>query len=272
MFAPGQHTLTTRTNDANGNPIASSAPIPVTVAGGPVAQKSATPAGAKPGTQTPTFTDLPQGTQWPSGMPVMLSGTAPPGSKVQVFANDKLGGETVAGPDGKWKPSLAGAAARQLLLDDTRIRPRWRTSGRICAYKGDGCRPGYADSRCAACCHGRCSGDSNRFGYIGSRHDSEGNCDGFTCSDCDARSDDYTHWAGRHGAGSAAGLHGLTEGALLPPGAPSGAHATPGTKIQLFDGDKQIAESDDWAGRQVEPGAASAGHRCALADRPRRGR
>ena len=101
-LAPGQHTLSTRTNDANGNPIASSAPIPVTVSGGQVAQVSPIPAGA----QAPTFTDLPQGTQWPSGMPVMLSGAAPPGSKVQVFANDKLVGETVAGPDGKWSVTL----------------------------------------------------------------------------------------------------------------------------------------------------------------------
>ena len=101
-LSPGQHTLSTRTNDAKGNPIASSAPIPVTVSGGQVAQAAPTAVGAKPGAQAPTFTDLPQGTQWPSGMPAMLAGVAPPGSKVQVFANDKLSGETVAGQDGKW--------------------------------------------------------------------------------------------------------------------------------------------------------------------------
>ncbi len=39
-------------------------------------------------------------------MPAMLAGTAPPGSKVQVFANDKLVGETVAGQDGKWSLPL----------------------------------------------------------------------------------------------------------------------------------------------------------------------
>ena len=105
-LSPGQHTLSTRTNDAKGNPISSSAPIPVTVSGGQVAQAAPTAAGAKPGAQAPTFTDLPQGTQWPSGMPAMLAGTAPPGSKVQVFANDKLSGETVAGQDGKWSLPL----------------------------------------------------------------------------------------------------------------------------------------------------------------------
>ena len=101
-LAPGEHTLSTRISDAKGNPIASSAPIPVKVSDGQVAQVAPTAVGAKPGAQVPTFTDLPQGTQWPSGMPAMLAGTAPPGSKVQVFANDKLSGETVAGPDGKW--------------------------------------------------------------------------------------------------------------------------------------------------------------------------
>ena len=101
-LAPGEHTLSTRISDAKGNPIATSAPIPVKVSDGQVAQVAPTVVGAKPGAQIPTFTDLPQGTQWPSGMPAMLAGTAPPGSKVQVFANDKLSGETVAGPDGKW--------------------------------------------------------------------------------------------------------------------------------------------------------------------------
>ena len=197
-LAPGQHTLSTRTNDANGNRIASSAPIPVTVSGGQVAQVSPIPAGAKPGALAPTFTDLPQGTQWPSGMPVMLSGTAPPGSKVQVFANDKLAGETVAGQDGKWSLPQPPLPKGDHFLTTARIRPEWRTAGRISACKGDGCRPGYADRRREArgrasdsrgrpgYCRGWCCSDSNRCGHIGGWHGCEGDPDGFAGNDGDA--------------------------------------------------------------------------------------
>ena len=54
----------------------------------------------------PTFHCLPQGMQWPSGMPAMLGGTAPAGSKVQVFDDDRLVGDTVGRSDGKWSLPL----------------------------------------------------------------------------------------------------------------------------------------------------------------------
>ncbi len=46
-LAPGQHSLSTRTNDANGNRIASSAPIPVTVSGGKRWRRSHRPPAAR---------------------------------------------------------------------------------------------------------------------------------------------------------------------------------------------------------------------------------
>ncbi len=41
----------------------------------------------------------------------VLTGTAAPGAKVQIFDGDTLLGETTAGPDGTWRFSLPALAA-----------------------------------------------------------------------------------------------------------------------------------------------------------------
>jgi len=123
-LGPGPHTLTTRVYDAKGNLIASSEPVTINIVGAPVAQATPTPAAPQPTapTQTatapaatltprptvvpPTFTGLSEGGQWPAGKPGELSGTAAPGTKIQIYDGDKLLGETTAGPDGKWRLAL----------------------------------------------------------------------------------------------------------------------------------------------------------------------
>jgi hypothetical protein len=109
-LASGPHTLTARVYDAKGNLIASSVPVAVTVVGGPAVQASPTPAGPKPTTEPPTFTGLASGAQLTGDKPGMLTGTAAPGSKIQVFANDKQIGEAIAGSDGKWSLALPALA------------------------------------------------------------------------------------------------------------------------------------------------------------------
>jgi len=57
----------------------------------------------------PTFAGLADGAQLVAGVSA-LSGTAPAGAAVRLFADDRLIGETVAGPDGKWNLPLPALA------------------------------------------------------------------------------------------------------------------------------------------------------------------
>jgi endonuclease YncB( thermonuclease family) len=115
-LGPGPHTLTTRVYDARGNLIASSEPVTINIVGAP---PTPTPTSPKPTVPAPTATVAPRptvvpptlaglsdGGQWPAGKPGELSGTAAPGTKIQIFDGDKLLGETTAGPDGKWRLAL----------------------------------------------------------------------------------------------------------------------------------------------------------------------
>lgn len=111
-LAVGPHSLTARVYDASDKLLGSSAPVAVSVSGGPAA-KASPPAGAAMATltvQPPVFTGLAPGTQLVSGMPVTLTGTAASGTKVRLFANDLPIGETSAGADARWSLSAPGLA------------------------------------------------------------------------------------------------------------------------------------------------------------------
>jgi large repetitive protein len=243
-LAPGPHTLSTRVTDANGKPIASSAPIPVTVSGGPLALVSPTPAGAKPGAQAPTFTGLPQGTQWPSGMPVMLSGTAPPGSKVQVFANDKLIGETVAGQDGKWSLPLPALPPGNYFLTARAFGPDGVLLGESAPVKVSVVGPGTPTVAVQPAVTAGLP--VTRTAVVTS---AAGTTPKVTVMAALAATATLTGPAATAQAAAATAqaarpvITGLTDGAQLLPGTPLAGIAAPGTKIRLFDGDKQIGET-----------------------------
>ena len=247
-LAPGQHTLSTRTNDANGNRIASSAPIPVTVSGGQVAQASPIPAGAKPGALVPTFTDLPQGTQWPSGMPAMLAGTAPPGSKVQVFANDKLAGETVAGQDGKWSLPQPPLPTGDHFLTTRAYGPNGALLGESAPAKVTVVGPGtptVAVKPAAGQTTAAAGVAVTRTAVVTS---AAGTAPRATLTASLATTATRITTATLTGPAATAQaarpvFTGLKEGAQLPSGAPLAGTAAPGTKIRLFDGEKQIGET-----------------------------
>ncbi len=92
--------------------------VPPPVPAMPVAPATATPAAAvaqvspTPATTTvapPTFADLAEGARLMPGVST-LSGTAPAGAVVRLFAGDRLIGETMAGPDGRWSMPLPALA------------------------------------------------------------------------------------------------------------------------------------------------------------------
>lgn len=84
------------------------APAPATPAAA-VAQVSSTPVAATATVPPPTFANLAEGAQLAPGVS-MLSGTAPAGAVVRLFAGDRLIGETMAGPDGRWSMPLPALA------------------------------------------------------------------------------------------------------------------------------------------------------------------
>ena len=178
-LAAGAHALTARAVGADGSVLGTSAPLSVAVGGTPAAV--GTPA-------QPVFVGLAQGLQLPPGAP--LTGTATPGTKIQLFDGDKQIAETTTGPDGKWSlalPALAAGAhaltARAVGADGSVLgtsAPLSVAVGGTPAAVGTPAQPVFV---------------------------------------------------------------GLAQGLQLPPGVPLTGTATPGTKIQLFDGDKQIAET-----------------------------
>ncbi|MDQ1301611.1 MAG: large repetitive protein [Chloroflexota bacterium] len=142
-LGPGPHTLTTRVYDAKGNLLATSEPITINIVGGPVAQATPTPAAPQPTVAAPaptatapaptptprptvappTVTGLSEGGQLPAGKPGELSGTAAPGTKIQIYDGDKLIGETTAGPDGKWSLTLPPLSAGAHILKARAVAP-----------------------------------------------------------------------------------------------------------------------------------------------------
>ncbi len=247
-LAPGQHTLSTRVKDEKGNPIASSAPIRVTVSGGQAAQVAPTAVGAKPGAQAPTLTDLPQGTQWPSGMPAMLAGTAPPGSKVQLFANDKLSGETVTGQDGKWSLMQPSLPAGDHFLTTRAYGPNGALLGESAPAKVTVVGPGtptVAVRPAAGQATAAVGVSVTRTAVVTS---AAGTAPKTTVTASLATTATRVTTATLTGSAATAQaarpvFTGLKDGAQLPPGAPLAGTAAPGTKIRLFDGEKQIGET-----------------------------
>lgn len=118
-LAPGPHSLTTRVYDARGNLLASSEPVTINIVGGPaVAQASPTsgPASPTPTTQPPAFSGLTDGAQLVSGAGGELTGTASAGATVRLFADDKPIGEAVAGSDGQWRLPLPALPVGEHML------------------------------------------------------------------------------------------------------------------------------------------------------------
>ncbi len=96
-LTPGTHTLTVQVLDANGNVVATSEPLTVTV-GEPTSIAARAPE-----------IKLPQG-GLQVGEPVELEGTGTPGSTVTLYDGDQPVAETTVAPDGTWKltvPPLA---------------------------------------------------------------------------------------------------------------------------------------------------------------------
>ena len=213
-------------------------------------KSAATPAGAKPGTQVPTFTDLPQGTQWPSGMPAMLAGTAPPGSKVQVFDNDRLVTETVTRQDGKWSLPLSALSTGDHFLTTRAYGPDGALLGESAPAKVTVVGPGTPTLavRPAATAGVQVTRTALATSAAGTTAKATVTASLATTA---TRITTATLAATAPLTGPAATvpgstqpcLRGLAQGLQLPPGAPLTGIATPGTKIQLFDGDKQIAET-----------------------------
>ncbi|MEJ5200505.1 MAG: hypothetical protein WHX53_16420, partial [Anaerolineae bacterium] len=85
-------------------PAATPTPVasPTATAVGPTVQATPTPVAPSPTATVPppTFAGLAEGAQLVGGVST-LSGTAPSGAPVKLFADGQLIGETVAGPDGK---------------------------------------------------------------------------------------------------------------------------------------------------------------------------
>ena len=92
-LSPGTHTLISQELDANGNVVATSEPLTVTVSeptsiAGKIPEIKLPAAGLKADT------------------PLELEGTGTPGTTVQVYDGDQVVGETVVAPDGTWKITL----------------------------------------------------------------------------------------------------------------------------------------------------------------------
>jgi hypothetical protein len=98
-LAPGAHTLTAQVTDADGNVIATSEPLAITV--------------REPGMTAPVAAapviKLPQG-ELKAGTPLTLEGTGTPGSTVTVYDGDQVVGQTTVGPDGTWNLTVSPLA------------------------------------------------------------------------------------------------------------------------------------------------------------------
>ena len=92
-LSPGTHTLISQELDANGNVVATSEPLTVTVS------EPTSIAGKIPGIKLPSA-------GLKADMPLELEGTGTPGTTVQVYDGDQVVGETVVAPDGTWKITL----------------------------------------------------------------------------------------------------------------------------------------------------------------------
>ena len=98
-LSPGTHTLTAQVLDANGNVVAASEPLNVTVS-------EPTSVAAAPAIKRP-------GAGLKAGAPLVLEGTGTPGSTVTVYDGEQVVGETTVGADGTWTltvPPLAAGA------------------------------------------------------------------------------------------------------------------------------------------------------------------
>lgn len=107
-------------------PAATPTPVasPTATAVGPAVQATPTPVAPSPTATVPppTFAGLAEGAQLVGGVST-LSGTAPAGAPVKLFADGQLIGETVAGPDGKWTLPLPALAPGEHTLILRAFRP-----------------------------------------------------------------------------------------------------------------------------------------------------
>ena len=92
-LSPGTHTLISQVLDENGNVVATSEPLTVTVS------EPAAIAGKMPEIKLPAA-------GLKADTPLVLEGTGTPGTTVQVYDGDQVVGETVVAPDGTWKITL----------------------------------------------------------------------------------------------------------------------------------------------------------------------
>ena len=92
-LSPGTHTLISQELDANGNVVATSEPLTVTVS------EPTSIAGKVPAIRLPAA-------GLKADTPLELEGTGTPGTTVQVYDGDQAVGETVVAPDGTWKITL----------------------------------------------------------------------------------------------------------------------------------------------------------------------
>ena len=92
-LSPGTHTLISQELDANGNVVATSEPLTVTVS------EPTSIAGNAPEIKLPAA-------GLKADTPLTLEGSGTPGTTVQVYDGDQVVGETVVAPDGTWKITL----------------------------------------------------------------------------------------------------------------------------------------------------------------------
>ena len=92
-LSPGTHTLISQELDANGNVVATSEPLTVTVS------EPTSIAGKAPEIKLPAA-------GLKADTPLTLEGTGTPGTTVQVYDGDQVVGETVVAPDGTWQITL----------------------------------------------------------------------------------------------------------------------------------------------------------------------
>ncbi len=135
-LAPGRHALTTRVVDAAGNVVATSASITVTFTGGPATPKptalgpsapaKVTAAALTPGvgpaataaiTATKAVTVPPkEGAAAIAGAPIVLAGSATPGTLLRIYDSEALLGEAMADAKGQWSLLVLSLAPGQHTL------------------------------------------------------------------------------------------------------------------------------------------------------------
>jgi hypothetical protein len=118
-LAPGMHSLRVAVIDKDGNELASSRPLavsvvaPATPTAEPTAVPTVRPTEAPTLAPTPTLVVVPVVTQptaqatFAPGEVVSFAGTAGPGARILLYLADSLLGETTAGANGQWVISLA---------------------------------------------------------------------------------------------------------------------------------------------------------------------